>query len=129
MRIRTLGDAYRWLRVMLDAPRIFAAGVEAERKRMAVWAECRNLGLDVGDYESIESLTEKRDAAAKESGDGRRPDFPGVDHFKDKMSPCFDAAFAADYTMETFLRATKVVCPKCKLVLKNRNGRRWVYEK
>jgi hypothetical protein len=53
---------------MLDIQRIFAAGVEAEKKRMAVWCECRALGLNVEKNEPIESLIAKRDAAT-----GQRP--------------------------------------------------------
>lgn len=62
---RTCGDLRAWLGAMLDVPRIFAAGVEAERKRMDAWCECRALGLDVDRNESLESLTAKREKALK----------------------------------------------------------------
>lgn len=61
MRPRTLGDLGPWCSVMLDVPRVFAAGVEAERRRMDVWCECRALGLDVEKNESLESMIAKRD--------------------------------------------------------------------
>jgi hypothetical protein len=64
MRPKTLGDAKAVLAAMLDLPRVLAAGVEAERNRMALYMECRSLGLDVSPHETTDVLAVKRDEAA-----------------------------------------------------------------